>query len=160
LVPGAKLPSWRDLAIQLGISRGTVRAAYERLVNEELVIGQGAAGTRVAQSPPRCAITHISSEASPLPDLFYGFGLAPLTFQMGVRAQDAFPSKLWSRILSNAARRAAVAPVAYPDPRGEPELRNEIAAYLGITRGIRCNPSQVIVTTGLSNALCLVVRGL
>jgi GntR family transcriptional regulator/MocR family aminotransferase len=79
---------------------------------------------------------------------------------MGVPSQDAFPSKLWSRILSNAARRAAVAPVAYPDPRGEPDLRNEIAAYLAITRGIRCDPSQVLVTAGLSNALCLAVRGL
>lgn len=161
IVPGAKLPSWRDLSIQLGISRGTVRIAYERLINEELAIGKGAAGTRVAQSPPRSATAHLSSEASPLPELFfYGFGAAPLPFQMGVPSQDAFPCKLWSRILSLAARRAAVAPVAYPDPRGEPDLRNEIAAYLGITRGVRCNPSQVLVTAGFSNALWLAVRGL
>ncbi|HTI82450.1 MAG TPA: PLP-dependent aminotransferase family protein [Acetobacteraceae bacterium] len=161
LVPGSKLPSWRDLAIQLGVSRGTVRVAYERLINEELAIGKGAAGTRVAQSPPRSAIAHVTSEAPPLPKLFfYGFGAAPLAFQMGVPSQDAFPCKLWSRILSRAARQAAVAPVAYPDPRGEPDLRNEIAAYLGITRGIRCHPSQVLVTAGLTSALCLAVRGL
>jgi GntR family transcriptional regulator / MocR family aminotransferase len=72
-----------------------------------------AAGTRVAQSPPRSAIADLSFEASPLPELFsYGFGVPPRAFQMGVPSQDAFPSKLWSRILSNAARRAAVAPVA------------------------------------------------
>lgn len=161
LVPGARLPSWRDLAIQLGISRGTVRVAYRRLINEELVIGMGAAGTRVAQSPPQSTIAHLSSDTSPLPELFScGFGVPPLAFQMGVPAQDAFPSKLWSRVLSQAARRAAVAPVAYPDPRGEPDLRKEIAAYLGITRGIRCSPSQVLVTAGLSNALCLAIPGL
>lgn len=161
LVPGAKLPSWRDLSIQLGISRGTVRVAYERLINEELAIGKGAAGTRVVQSSPRSAMANVSAEAPPLPELFfYGFGVAPRAFQMGVPAQDAFPFKLWSRILSHAARRAAVAPVAYPDPRGEPDLRNEIAAYLGITRGIQCDPSQILVTAGLSNALCLAVRGL
>lgn len=161
LAPGAKLPSWRDLAIQLGVSRGTVRVAYERLINEELAIGKGAAGTRVAQGLPRSAMARPSSESPPWPELFfYGFGVAPLAFQMGVPSQDAFPSKLWSRILSNAARRAAVAPVAYPDPRGEPDLRNEIAAYLGITRGIRCDPSQVLVTSGLCHALCLAVRGL
>jgi GntR family transcriptional regulator / MocR family aminotransferase len=34
LVSGARLPSWRDLAAQLGVSRGTVRVAYERLINE------------------------------------------------------------------------------------------------------------------------------
>jgi GntR family transcriptional regulator / MocR family aminotransferase len=161
IVPGTKLPSWRDLSIQLGVSRGTVRAAYERLTNEELVIGMGAAGTRVAQSPPRRATARSSPEAPPLPELFfYGFGTAPLPFQMGVPSQEAFPFKLWSRILSSAARQAAVAPVAYPDPRGEHDLRNEIAAYLGITRGIQCDPSQVLVTAGLSNALCLAVRGL
>jgi GntR family transcriptional regulator/MocR family aminotransferase len=160
IVPGSKLPSWRDLAVQLGISRGTVRVAYERLINEELAIGKGAAGTRVTQNPPRSKPVRLSTEPSPLPELFYGFGVAPLPFQMGVPSHDAFPWKLWSRILGHAARRAAVAPVAYPDPRGEPDLRNEIAAYLGITRGVRCNPEQVLVTGGLSNALCLAVRGL
>src|SRR4051794_28931738 len=53
LVPGTTLPSWRDLATQLGISRGTTRAAYQRLTNEELAIGKGAAATRVAESPPQ-----------------------------------------------------------------------------------------------------------
>src|SRR5262249_41569306 len=73
--------------------------------------------------------------------------------------QDAFPFKLWSRILTREARRAAVAPVVYPDPRGEPDLRKEVAAYLGIARGIRCTPSQVLVTAGFSSALGLAVRG-
>ena len=160
LVPGARLPSWRDLAIQLGVSRGTVRVAYERLINEQLAIGKRAAGTRIAENSARCAIARWSPEAPPLPELFYGFGAAPLPFQMGVPSQDAFPFKLWSRILTHAARRTAVAPVAYPDPRGEPDLRSEIAAYLSITRGVRCNPSQILVTTGFSGALCLAIRGL
>jgi GntR family transcriptional regulator/MocR family aminotransferase len=42
---------------------------------------------------------------------FYEFGHAPLAFQMGVPAQDAFPFKLWSRILTGETRRAAAAPV-------------------------------------------------
>src|SRR3984885_1490257 len=82
LASGAKLPSWRDLAIQLGVSRGTVRVAYERLINEQLAIGKGAAGTRVAENSARCAIARRSPEAPPLPELFYyGFGVAPLAFQ-------------------------------------------------------------------------------
>lgn len=51
LAAGARLPSWSDLAAQLGVSRGTVRAAYERLVDEQFAIGLGAAGTRVAARP-------------------------------------------------------------------------------------------------------------
>jgi GntR family transcriptional regulator/MocR family aminotransferase len=79
---------------------------------------------------------------------------------MGVPSQDAFPFKLWSRILTRETRRAAAAPVAYPDPRGDPELRKEIAAYLGLARGVRCSPSQVHVTGGFSGALGLAIQAL
>jgi GntR family transcriptional regulator / MocR family aminotransferase len=158
LASGARLPSWRDLAAQLGVSRGTVRVAYERLIVEQFAIGLGAAGTRVAERPPRSTTADGAPEAVPLPNLFYEFGSAPLPFQMGVPAQDAFPFKLWSRILIRQTRRAA--PVTYPDPRGDPELRKEIAAYLGLARGIRCSPSQVLVTAGFSGALGLAIRGL
>lgn len=156
----AKLPSWRDLAAQLGVSRGTVRLAYERLIDEQLAIGLGAAGTRVTDRPSVSSASDWSPEAPPMPDLFHDFGTVPLAFQMGVPAQDEFPYKLWSRILARAARRTAVAPVGYPDPRGDPSLRREVAAYLGIARGLRCSPSQVLITAGFPGALGLVIRGL
>jgi GntR family transcriptional regulator / MocR family aminotransferase len=160
LASGARLPSWRDLAAQLGVSRGTVRVAYQRLIAEQFAIGLGPAGTRVAERPSRSSMLDWSPEAPPLPDLFYGFGSPPLAFQMGVPSQDAFPFNLWSRILTRETRRAAAAPVTYPDPRGDPELRKEVAAYLGLARGIRCSPSQVLVTGGFSGALGLAIRGL
>jgi GntR family transcriptional regulator / MocR family aminotransferase len=160
LTSGARLPSWRDLAAQLGVSRGTVRVAYERLIAEQFAIGLGPAGTRVAERQSRSSKPDRSQEAPLLPDLFYEFGSAPLAFQMGVPSQDAFPFKLWSRILTRETRRAAAAPVTYPDPRGDPELRKEIAAYLALARGIRCSPSQVLVTGGFSGALGLAIRGL
>ncbi|MCA1456094.1 PLP-dependent aminotransferase family protein [Bradyrhizobium sp. BRP22] len=160
LATGARLPSWRDLAAQLGVSRGTVRVAYERLVAEQFAIGLGSAGTRVAERPSRSSTPDWSPEAPPLPDLFYEFGSAPRAFQMGVPSQDAFPFKLWSRILTRETRVVAAAPVTYPDPRGDPELRKEIAAYLGLARGIRCSPSQVLITGGFSGALGLAIRGL
>jgi GntR family transcriptional regulator/MocR family aminotransferase len=116
LASGARLPSWRDLAAQLGVSRGTVRVAYERLIAEQFAIGMGAAGTRVADRPARSSTPDWSPEAAPFPGLFYDFGTVPLTFQMGVPSQDAFPFKLWSRILAREARQAAAAPVTYPDP--------------------------------------------
>jgi GntR family transcriptional regulator / MocR family aminotransferase len=160
LASGARLPSWQDLAVQLGVSRGTVRVAYERLIAEQFAIGLGAAGTHVAERQSRPSIPDGSPEAPLLPDLFHEFGQAPLAFQMGVPAQDAFPFKLWSRILTRETRRAAAAPVTYPDPRGDPELRKEIAAYLGLARGVRCNPSQVFITGGFSGALGLAIQGL
>jgi len=156
----AKLPSWRDLAAQLGVSRGTVRLAYERLVDEQLATSYGAAGTRVNERPAAAGLADRAPDTPPIPDLFHAFGATPLPFQMGVPAQDAFPYKLWSRMLVRAARRTAASPVGYPDPRGDPDLRREIAAYLGIARGIRCSPSQVLITAGFAGALGLVVRAL
>src|SRR3954468_10851762 len=82
LASGARLPSWRDLAAQLGVSRGTVRVAYERLIGEQFAIGRGAAGIPVADPPSPSATPDWSPEAPPLPHLFYDFGTVPLTFQM------------------------------------------------------------------------------
>src|SRR5258705_2616121 len=160
LASGARLPSWQDLAAQLGVSRGTVRVAYERLIAEQFAIGLGPAGTRVAERQSASSMPDPSPEAPLLPDPFYDFGNAPLAFQMGVPAQDAFPFKLWSRIVTRETRRVAAAPVTYPDPRGDPELRKEVAAYLGLARGPQCNPSQVLITSGFSGALGLATRGL
>jgi GntR family transcriptional regulator/MocR family aminotransferase len=160
LASDARLPSWQNLAAQLGVSRGTVRVAYQRLIAEQFTIGLGPAGTRVAARRPGSSMPDRSPEAPLLPELFYKFGSKPLVFQMGVPSQDAFPFKLWSRILTRETRRAAAAPVTYPDPRGDPELRAAIAAYLGLARGIRCSPSQVLVTGGFSGALGLAIRGL
>lgn len=158
--PHAKLPSWRDLAIQLGVSRGTVRLAYERLIDEQLALGLGAAGTRVTERRSSASVSPWSAEAPPMPELFHDFGTVPLPFQMGVPAQDEFPVSLWSRILAQEAKRSAAGAVGYPDPRGDPALRKEVAAYLGIARGLRCSPSQVLITAGFSGALGLAIRGL
>jgi GntR family transcriptional regulator/MocR family aminotransferase len=160
LPASARLPSWIDLATQLGVSRGTVRTAYERLIDEQFAVALGAAGTRVADRPPAPATPRWSPDAPPFPDFFHEFGTPPLTFQMGVPSQDAFPFKLWSRMLIRAARRTGVAPVGYPDPRGDPDLRKEIAAYLGVARGLQCSPSQILVTAGFAGALGLAIRGL
>jgi len=160
IAPDAKLPSWRDLAAQLGVSRGTVRLAYERLVDEQLAHSFGAAGTRVADRPAASPAPTRTPDAAPMPELFHAFGAKPLAFQMGVPAQDAFPYKLWSRLMTRAARQTAAVPVGYPDPRGDPELRREVAAYLGIARGIHAHASQVFITAGFAGALGLVLRAL
>src|SRR5258706_13462032 len=78
LASGARLPSWQDLAAQLGVSRGTVRVAYERLIAEQFAIGLVPAGTRVAVRQSRSSITDWSPEARLLPDLFYEFGHSTL----------------------------------------------------------------------------------
>src|ERR1700755_3531061 len=74
LASGARLPSWQDLAAQLGVSRGTVRVAYERLIAEQFAIGLGPAGTRVAERPSRSQVPEWLPEAEPIPNLFHEYG--------------------------------------------------------------------------------------
>lgn len=158
LKPGARLPSWRDLASQLGIARGTVRVAYERLADELLVTASGSAGTRVVDTPPLTASIDRQSERPPLAELYRDFDSGVEMFQMGIPAQDSFPFKTWSRILTNAAKAVAMTPAYFPDPRGELALRQELAAYVALARGISCTPSQIIITTGYGSGLGLVTR--
>ncbi len=103
---GARLPSWRDLAAQLGVGRGTVQAAYERLSDEGLILSAGAAGTRAAdvrdEPPPTLEVQR------PLQNLLRGFSTPCLAFQTGVPAQDAFPAGLWARCLNRAVRQDAL----------------------------------------------------
>jgi GntR family transcriptional regulator/MocR family aminotransferase len=62
--------------------------------------------------------------------------------------------------VARAARAAADAPRVYPDPRGETELRTEIAACLAVARGFACTPSQIFITSGFASALAFAVRTL
>ena len=114
----------------------------------------------MAERQSRSSIPDWSPEAPLLPDLFYEFGTAPLVFQMGVPSQDAFPFKLWSRILTRETRRAAAAPVDVSGSAWRSGAAKGGRGLLGLARGIRCSPSQVLVTAGFSGALGLAIRGL
>lgn len=161
LAPGARLPSWRDLASQLGVARGTVRVAYERLQDTQLVVSSRAGGTRVADRPRTAPAPPSTIQPdNPLPEMYRDFSASPGIFQMGVPAHDCFPAKLFARIRASAVRAETASLGGYPDPRGEMELRREIAAYLAISRSIECLPSQIVITAGFSGALGLVLRAL
>jgi GntR family transcriptional regulator/MocR family aminotransferase len=160
LKPGTRLPSWQDLATQLGVARGTVRVAYERLLDAQLIVTSGPAGTRVTEHLPSRPPERKAEKRPSLPIMFSDYSTPPRIFQMGVPAQDAFPFKTWSRTLSRAARQVAALPVSYPDPRGERALRQQIAGYLAIARSVACGEEQIFITSGYNGALGLVIRAL
>lgn len=155
LEPGARLPSWQDLAAQLGVARGTVRIAYEKLAAAQLTEASRATGTRVAQRPRAVVKREQPPDAGSFMEVYQEMTHGPALFQMGVPAADTFPATLFARIRAHAVRAEASAPPLYPDPRGEFELRREIAGYLAVARGINCSPSQVIITGGFGAGLGL-----
>lgn len=158
LAPGARLPSWQDLATRLGVARGTVKAAYEKLADAQLVVASRAEGTRVAARPRKALQTDEPADPDSFIDRYLQFMAGPSLFQMGVPAQDNIPVKLFSRARAYSSRAEHRLAAVYPDPRGELALRREIAAYLAIARGIHCAPSQIVVTGGFTGGLGLALR--
>ncbi|MDE3812592.1 PLP-dependent aminotransferase family protein [Sinorhizobium meliloti] len=158
LAPGARLPSWLDLAAQLGVARGTVRTAYEKLSAAQLIVASRAGGTRVADRPAAIARVEQPPDPGSYLERYLEMTAGPAIFQMGVPALETFPATLFSRIRSQAVRAESSAPAIYPDPRGELDLRREIAGYLAVARGIECSPSEVIITGGFASGLGLTLR--
>jgi GntR family transcriptional regulator/MocR family aminotransferase len=155
LQPGARLPSWQDLAAKLGVARGTVRSAYEKLAAGQLIEASRSAGTRVAPRPNAVAKTEPPPDEGSFMKTYQEMTQGPALFQVGIPAMETFPATLFARISASAVRAEASAPRLYPDPRGELDLWREIAGHLAVTRGINCSVSQVIVTGGFSAGLGL-----
>jgi GntR family transcriptional regulator / MocR family aminotransferase len=162
LRPGERLPSARGLASQLGTARGTVDAAYAELAGEGWIVARGPAGTIVAPQAPSTIANQTLTIAAPgaEPSAAIAPEAGPRPFQMGLPALDAFPRKLWARLAAREARMISVTGLSYPHPAGYAALREAVAAYLLMSRGIACRPRQVFISVGYQGALGLVVRAL
>jgi GntR family transcriptional regulator/MocR family aminotransferase len=77
---------------------------------------------------------------------------------MGLPALDQFPRKLWSRFTARNARRLSPSFMTYQDAAGHRRLRDAIASYLAIARGIACSSDQIFITAGYQGALGLIAR--
>ena len=164
LVGGTRLPASRDLAGLLGISRNTVTRAFDQLYAEGYVEGRIGAGTYVAElagvvrAPPAPCTTESPSQAlrrldqHHLPDPPGG---APRAFRVGVPAFDLFPFETWARLSARFWRKPSAARLGYGDPAGDGQLRELIAAYLRNSRGLHCDPAQILVTCGAQQAISL-----
>ncbi len=153
--PGAKLPTTRDIAQRLGVSRASAVAAYETLVAEGFAEATVGAGTFVAPAVPRINPTLADSSAQVMP----GSGWAgPLPCALGVAAPDLRSLQAFRRLLSRRLAQPDPSFFHYGDPRGGLELRQAIAGYLRSARGLRCGPDDVLITAGSLHGLDLVAR--
>lgn len=156
LTPGTRLPPYRALALDLGIARNTVAAAYSELVEEGWLTARQGSGTRVAH---RAALLepdrgHISRRPA----------RRRITYDLMPSSPDAaaFPRSAW---IASARRALATAPndaFGVGDPRGRPELRRALAEYLARTRGVRTDADRIVICSGFAHGLrlaCHVLRG-
>jgi GntR family transcriptional regulator/MocR family aminotransferase len=170
---GERLPSTRELAEQLGVSRTVVVLAYEHLLAGGFAIGRVGSGTYVpAAVAPRRAIAPKKPVRLKL-SRFGRFAAAtgptvsfpepratPLRydFAYGQSDVDCFPFEPWRRILHRRARKMPTREIDYGPAAGSDALREAICAHLRRSRAVVCEPSQVIVVNGSQQALDLIAR--
>jgi GntR family transcriptional regulator / MocR family aminotransferase len=169
LQSGLRLPSTRDLATTLGVSRNTVVTAYDLLLSEGYVRTAGRGGTQVA----RFLTTKTRDEpASSRPDTRLNtvwrtpFRLIPTgmpdacryDFTVGLPDAASFPFEVWRRFSARALRKASKTRAEYGDPQGRVALREAIAGHISFARAIACAPNDVVVTAGAQQAFDLLAR--
>jgi len=175
LAPGARLPSSRGLAVQLGVARNTVSLAYERLAAEGYVEGRRGGGTRIAGdlpdlATPKPAVRTIGAPmATPrlsraaekmMGERVGAAGDGPVPLRPGRPGLDQFPGRTWARLAGRFWRETSPAEFGYGDPAGHAPLRAALARYLGAFRGLAVQPEQIMVTSGAQQAVDMVARAL
>ncbi|WP_210080922.1 PLP-dependent aminotransferase family protein [Pantoea endophytica] len=156
LKPGDRVPAIRTLASELQVARKTVEAAYEILIGEGYFVSQGAKGTRV--NPELILPETTGKTAVPAPPVS---ALTPREskgeLRLGIPALDAFPHKKWLLISGKAARSLRADEMILPPVMGYQPLREAIASYLNISRGLNCQPEQIFITSGYRANLRLIL---
>lgn len=168
LKPGARLPSSRQLAAELGVARITAVEAFDRLTAEGYFVTRRGVGLFVAETvtdaylralPAKSPRTRRAPAAEaparavpPVPPAH------TLPLATGVSAIEEFPWRDWARISARVYRERPAAALAYGDPQGLAELRVAIADYLGAARGIVCDPDQIVVVSGSQQGIDLTAR--
>jgi GntR family transcriptional regulator/MocR family aminotransferase len=164
LAAGSRLPATRSLAADLRISRGVVVEAYRRLTDEGLVQARRGGGTVVLQAPPPAPAP--VAPPPPRPEVpgrlprprlpaAEGIDLSP-----GAPDLSAFPRQLWLRAERRVLADTAPEDLGYVDPRGHPRLRAALAPWLARTRGLRITGDDIIIVSGVAQAMALLARQL
>ncbi|WP_374372020.1 PLP-dependent aminotransferase family protein [Dongia sp.] len=176
---GDRMPASRALADELGISRNTALAAFEQLASEGYLVTREGSGTFVADNLPDLAprsrdrLKRELSTTSPAPEIAQRSAILldavrarPETpggkwwpcFAPGFSDHTDFPFALWGRLLGRAWRNPKQELVIGGDPGGYPPLRAAIAQYLRQARGIDCAPEDILIVSGIRQAVDLTCR--
>ena len=175
LRPGTRLPATRDLAKQYGLSRGTIVSAFEQLKSEGYAEGTRGSGTYVSKILPDelLQVRGETPERTPaqqrarrrLAD--YGRRVKPFpvteirpthAFRANQPALDLFPMDLWAQLTTRRLRRASTNLLLGCAAMGYRPLRDAVADYLNTSRGVKCEPEQVAIVSGVQEALDIVAR--
>ena len=151
---GERLPSTRELARQLGVSRGLIVDCFDQLRAEGYLRTRPGSATRVsATTKPPSPPPSTESAAPAPPSLVVDF--APATPDLA-----CFPRTEWAKSVTEVCRGSPTASFGYEHPRGSQGLRTVLASYLGRVRGAAAHPDGIVITTGFAQGLNLALTAL
>jgi GntR family transcriptional regulator/MocR family aminotransferase len=175
LRPGQQIPSSRNIAIELKVSRFPVLNAYAQLLAEGYFEGRVGAGTFVSCSLPEQLMSaeRRVGQSTPVPS-----GIRPVArrslilpafrgsphlrnwgpFGVHQPAFDQFPFKIWSDLVVRHSRNPQASTLHYIDPLGSERFREEICTYLRTARAVNCESSQIMIVSGSQQALDISAR--
>jgi len=173
--PGARLPSTRDLGAQYGLSRGTIVVAFEQLQSEGYIEGSVGSGTYVSRTlpdellrvakrieteptAPRTPRRRLSGEGRRVTAFSVLENRPSRAFRPNLPALDLFPTTLWAQITARRLRRASTNLLLGCGAMGYRPLQGAVSDYLTTSRGVKCPPDQVAITSGVQEALDLAAR--
>lgn len=161
---GTPLPSSRALAADLGVARGTVVDAYDQLAAEGYLSARPGGRTVVslragvaARPAPAAPEAAVGAGGRPPPPAPLPRPL-PVDLRAGAPDLSGFPAGAWTRAVRAVLTRGPSDALDYAPPRGRPELRAALAAYLARSRGVVAADDDVVVCAGVDHALDLVTR--
>lgn len=171
---GERLPSTRELATDLGVSRTVVLLAYDQLLAEGFTTGKGGSGTYVSEGlsgkanakerdSAKLRLSRYGGAAAEIASSidFPGRRSTPLRYDFvyGGRGDiETFPFEMWRRILLRHLRKAPVRELDYGAAAGSMALREAIAVHARRFRAAVCDASQIIIVNGSQQALDLITR--
>jgi GntR family transcriptional regulator / MocR family aminotransferase len=177
LSPGKRIPSTREMAKSLGISRSTVTQSYEQLLSEgylKTIIGSGTyvcpqLSDDLLHSHPIKNInknTHPEVKLSRYAETLFKIESVPrvneskleISFRYGRPNFNKFPIKLWQKLISKYCNSSLDWLDYSIEPLGYQPLREAIVSYISRVRAVNCQPEQVLITNGTQQALDLIMR--
>jgi GntR family transcriptional regulator/MocR family aminotransferase len=177
LVKCERMPSSREMARDLGVSRNTVLYAYDWLKNEGYLDSKDNAGIFVSgaipdqflesvpdgrgaaafdREPPRRV--ELKLEVTAPANVHLDRTRPRIDFWYGRFDRRNFPLNTWRRLINENLSRAGSHLSEYGAPSGCHELRKAVSSHLGSTRGMRAPPERIIITAGAQDGLNLVCR--
>jgi len=168
---GQRVPSSRELATGLQISRFPVLDAYAQLLAEGYFESRVGSGTFVSNALPERSVEPHHPDSRPpgtrrlgrRSSLYPRFKETPWRHGWGAfgvhqPALDQFPFEVWSRLVTHHSREPRLHAIHHVDPLGLEPFRNAVCDYLRTARAVHCEPNQLMVVSGSQQALEITAR--